>query len=417
MADSASASSPLVIITAESAASPGTAGADATSPVAGTAALQLPSSSSSAASASLASPSAGKAGKAGGGKVSASQRRALEAAERRKAEQVSAEVARAQSLASARWNDCLQCLSSSLPLLSANPYLCILQPPFLYDYLDSLTETLANLSAHSADLHAVRALLQSVYASFVELGRFAKYQPAFFFDDPASLRRFMRLLEQVSHKNSDKALYPNILSLLTPTFSRVELYPLLAELGLLRCLLAFTVNGWIPSLHTSLMLFAIVEEMAGRDDAVRAALQQEPGWERLCKLCWGREAGLSKEQQQRGQQALAWAEPDLPDDWKAPHGAADDGDEDDDDANAAAAAPRAQLPTAATNAQPQPQQQRQQQPQPQPLAQGPRPPEAVEDEGRDGDEQCPPAMTVGVRDIAHAGGAGPAEPVPAAVAG
>ena len=411
MADSASASSPVVIVTAESAASPGAAGADAASPVARTAALQSPSSSSSS-SLPLASPSAGKAGSSGGGKVSASQRRALEAAERRKAEQVSAEVARAQSLASARWSDCLQCLSSSLPLLSANPYLCILQPPFLYDYLDSLTETLANLSAHSADLGAVRALLQSVYASFVELGRFAKYQPAFFFDDPASLRRFMRLLEQVSHKNSDKALYPNILSLLTPTFSRVELYPLLAELGLLRCLLAFTVNGWIPSLHTSLMLFAIVEEMAGRDDAVRAALQQEPGWERLCKLCWGREAGLSREQQQRGQQALTWAEPDLPDDWKAPHTAADDGDEEDDDANAA---PRAKPHTNAATAQPHTHTNAQ--------TQSPRPRAAAEQGNGDGDgdgdgnEQRPSAMAVGVRDTAHSGLAGAAEPAPAAAAG
>ena len=247
---------------------------------------------------------AGKEGK-GGAKLSSAQRKALEALERRKAEQVAAEVVRAQSLASLRWSDCLQCLSSSLPLLADNPYLCILQPPFLYDYLDSLTETLANLSSHSDDLTVVRALLQSVYQSFIELGKFAKYQPSFYFDDAASLRRFIRLLEQVSHRQSDKALYPNILSLLTPTFSRTELYPLLHDLGLLRCLLAFTVNGWIPSPHTSSMLFAIVEEMTA-DESMRRHLQAEPGWERLCKLAWGREAGLSREQQQRGQQALQW---------------------------------------------------------------------------------------------------------------
>ena len=263
--------------------------------------------------------------------AAASTRRALDAVERRKAEQVEAEVVRAQSLASLRWSDCLQCLSSSLPLLADNPYLCILQPPFLYDYLDSLTETLANLHSHSSDLPVVRALLQAVYQSFIDLGKFAKYQPAFYFDDPHSLRRFMRLLEQVSHKSSDKALYPNILSLLTPTFQRPSLYPLLAELGLLRCLIAFAVNGWIPSTPTSLMLFAILEEMTA-DEGMRRSLQAEAGWERLCKLSWGREAGLSVEQQSRGQQALAWAEPELPDDWKVPAtDTAEDGEEEEEE--------------------------------------------------------------------------------------
>ena len=309
--------------------------------------------------ASAKAAAAGKEGK-GGAKLSSAQRKALETLERRKAEQVAAEVVRAQSLASLRWSDCLQCLSSSLPLLADNPFLCILQPPFLYDYLDSLTETLANLGSHSDDLTLVRALLQSVYQSFIELGKFAKYQPAFYFDDAASLRRFIRLLEQVSHRQSDKALYPNILSLLTPTFSRVELYPLLHELGLLRCLLAFAVNGWIPSPHTSSMLFAIMEEMTA-DEAVRRHLQAEVGWERLCKLTWGREAGLSREQQQRGQQALQWAEADLPDDWKAAPSQgegdeAEDDDEEDDDTAAAQRAGAAQTLsiTAATAQQPVP---------------------------------------------------------------
>ena len=283
----------------------------------------------------------------GGVKVSASQRKAMEAVEKRKAEQVEAEVVRAQSLASLRWSDCLACLQSSLPLLADNPYLCILQPPFLHDYLDSLTETLANLHSHSQELHAVRALLQQVYQSFVDLGKFAKYQPAFYFDDAHSLRRFVRLLEQVSHKSSDKALYPNILSLLTPTLQRPQLYPQLQELGLLRCLIAFAVNGWIPSTHTSLMLFAILEEMTA-DEAMRRSLQQEQGWERLCKLCWGREAGLSREQQQRGQQALQWAEQDLPDDWKMhsqEHGDEGEEDEDEEDRRSSSAAAEDAQPT------------------------------------------------------------------------
>ena len=118
------------------------------------------------------------------------------------------EVVRAQSLASARWSDCLLCLEQSLPLLSCNPYLCILQPAFLYDYLDSLTETLANLTAHSDELQRVRRLLHRVYASFIDVGRFAKYQPAFFIDDPPAIKRFIRLMDQVAHKNSDKAVRP-----------------------------------------------------------------------------------------------------------------------------------------------------------------------------------------------------------------
>ena len=290
-------------------------------------------------------------------------------AERRKADQMSAEVVRAQSLASARWSDCLLCLSSSLPLLQDNPYLLILQPPFLYDYLDSLTETLANLASHSDDLQHVRELLQRVYKSFIELGRFAKYQPAFYFDDPPSIKRFIRLMEQVSHRASDKALYPNILSLLTPTFSRVELYPMLQQHHILRCLLSFAANHWSttttlthahpyaphhsalsraadwllsipclcllllcrsPNAQTGLMLLAILEEMTA-DDSMRSAIQQEQGWERLCKLCWGREHGLSKEMQQRGQQALQWAEADIPEDWRL--GAEDDDGAEDNDAS------------------------------------------------------------------------------------
>ena len=250
-------------------------------------------------------------------------------AERRKADQMSAEVVRAQSLASARWSDCLLCLSSSLPLLQDNPYLLILQPPFLYDYLDSLTETLANLSSHSDDLQHVRSLLQRVYKSFIELGKFAKYQPAFYFDDPPSIKRFIRLMEQVSHRASDKALYPNILSLLTPTFSRVELYPMLQQHHILRCLLSFAANSWTPNQQTGLMLMAIIEEMT-QDEAMRAAIQQEQGWERLCKLCWGREHGLNKELQQRGQQALQWAEADIAD-WRMGPDDEEEGPDDSED--------------------------------------------------------------------------------------
>ena len=262
---------------------------------------------------------------------SKSSKRVLDA-DRRKADAMSAEVLRAQSLASARWSDCLLCLSSSLPLLQDNPYLLILQPPFLYDYLDSLTETLANLSSHGSDLQHVRSLLQRVYKSFIQLGKFAKYQPAFYFDDPPSIARFIRLMEQVSHRASDKALYPNILSLLTPTFSRTDLYPMLQQHHILRCLLSFAHNSWTPNAVTGAMLLAIIEEMTA-DAAMRAAIQQEAGWERLCKLCWGREHGLSRELQQRGQQALQWAEADMPEEWRMGSDEDDDAADDMDDGN------------------------------------------------------------------------------------
>ena len=172
-----------------------------------------------------------------------------------------------------------------------------------------------------------------MYKSFIELGKFAKYQPAFFFDDPPSIARFIRLMEQVSHRASDKALYPNILSLLTPTFSRLELYPMLHHHHILRCLLSFAANSWTPNQQTGMMLMAIIEEMTA-DEGMRLAIQQEQGWERLCKLCWGREHGLSKEMQQRGQQALQWAEADMPEDWRMGPEDEEDGAEDNiDDSN------------------------------------------------------------------------------------
>ena len=303
-----------------------------------------------------------KRGKSAGGGSKA--RSKAEAAERRKAEQISSEVARAQSLASARWSDCLQCLSSSLPLLQANPFLCILQPAFLYDYLDSLTETLANLTQHAEELSSVRTLLHAVYNSFIDLGRFAKYQPCFFIDDCGSLKRFIRLMEQVSHRQSDKALFPNILSLLDAHLQPQRAVPLAAraaDAALPAQLRAQPVDALAAHLPHDLRhtggddaggrrhaagrgrreAAAAVAAAAAASAAlsggwlVRRALQAEPGWERLCKLCWGREPGLSKEQQQRGQQALQWAEADMPDDWKQGAGEEDD---DDDDERAAGAA-------------------------------------------------------------------------------
>lgn len=220
-------------------------------------------------------------------------------------ELIDLELNRATQLASARWTDCLACLSSSLPIISSNPYLLVLQPPFLYDYLDSLTETLANLHNHTSDLDTVRGILQQVYNSFIDLGRFAKYQPAFFFDDANSLKRFIRLLEQVTHKNSDKALYPNILSLLTPTLARPDIYPMLLQLKLLPCLFRFAQDRWIPANAALMIIAAILNEMS-QSDLMREAMLKEPGFDRLCRMASGTEPGLTREQQYLIQQAVKW---------------------------------------------------------------------------------------------------------------
>jgi hypothetical protein len=48
-----------------------------------------------------------------------------------------------------------------------------------------------------------------------------------------TIKRFARLLEQVAHKGTDKALFPNVLSLLGPSFAREELAELVA--GMMQC--------------------------------------------------------------------------------------------------------------------------------------------------------------------------------------
>jgi len=122
------------------------------------------------------------------------------------------EIKRARELSNKRWRDCLTCLQSSVPRLKGNPWLIILEPTFIHNYLDSLTEVLANLSKHEEDLDMVRGVLQDVYEAFVDVGRFAKYQPEFYIQNPYTIKRFVRLLEQVAHRGSDKALFPNVLS-------------------------------------------------------------------------------------------------------------------------------------------------------------------------------------------------------------
>ncbi len=211
---------------------------------------------------------------------------------------------RALELSNRRWKDCLTCLQESVPRLKANPWLIILEPRFIHDYLDALTETLANLSRHESDLELVRSVLQDVYEAFVDVGRFAKYQPAFYIADPYTIRRFVRLLEQVAHRGSDKALFPNVLSLLGPTFEREELYGILSEARVVHALLSFARTGWMPSHATLSLLLAIIEQLSS-SQILRELFMEDAGFTKLQGLAMGTLEGFSKEQQLAAQQALA----------------------------------------------------------------------------------------------------------------
>ncbi len=225
-------------------------------------------------------------------------------AQRKKQEQIDAELNRARELASRRWFECLECLKNSVAPLKSNPWRIILEPQFIHDYLDALTETLANLSKHEEDIELVRRVLQEVYEAFVDVGRFAKFQPAFFIQNPQTIKRFVRLLEQVAHRGSDKALFPNVLSLLGPTFEREELYELLADARIVHSLMSFVRTEWMPTPATLSLLLAIIEQLSS-SDRLRSLFQEDPGFPKLQALAFGLVEGFTKEQQTQAQQALA----------------------------------------------------------------------------------------------------------------
>jgi len=213
------------------------------------------------------------------------------------------ELKRAQARENFRWKDCLVCLRTSVPLLKENPWLIIQEPEFIHDYLDSLTETLANLSKHEDDLDQVRVVLQFVYETFVDLGKFAMYQPAFFISHQATVKRFVRLLEQVAHRGSDKALFPNVLSLLGPTFDRPELYDLLADCKIVNSLMSFARTSWMPTPSTLKLLLNIFNKICV-SERVRTLFRDDEGFEKLRSLADGYEEGFTKEQQVLAKQAL-----------------------------------------------------------------------------------------------------------------
>jgi len=193
---------------------------------------------------------------------------------------------RLQERENQRWKDCLQCLQTSIPQLRHNPWLIVMEPAFIWDYLDSLTETLANLSKHEEDLNLVRQVLQDVYEGFVDLGKFAKGQPSFFIDHPDTIKRFVRLLEQVAHKGSDKALFPNVLCLLGPTFDRPDLYDLLADAHIVNSIMSFARTEWMPT-QTMLDLLLSIFKKLSRSARMRTVFMDDPGFEKLQGLAWG----------------------------------------------------------------------------------------------------------------------------------
>ena len=237
--------------------------------------------------------------------------KAAAAAAQKKQDLLDAEIKRARELSNHRWKDCLTCLQESVPRLKSNPWLIVLEPTFIHNYLDSLTETLANLSRHEEDLDMVRGVLQDVYEAFVDVGRFAKYQPAFFIANPYTIKRFVRLLEQVAHRGSDKALFPNVLSLLGPTFEREELYEILSEARIVHSLMSFVRTGWMPSPATLALLLAIIEQLSS-SPLLRELFQEDPGFEKLQALAYGTTEGFTKDQQAAAQQALALYPPPKP---------------------------------------------------------------------------------------------------------
>lgn len=228
--------------------------------------------------------------------------------EKKKQEALDAEMKRVRELSNHRWKDCLTCLQESVPRLKSNPWLIVLEPNFIHNYLDSLTETLVNLSRHEDDLEMVRGILQDVYEAFVDIGRFAKYQPAFFIENPWTIKRFVRLLEQVAHRGSDKALFPNVLSLLGPTFEREELYEILSEAKIVHSLMSFVRTGWMPSPATLALLLAIIEQLSS-SPLLRELFMEDPGFPKLQSMAFGMTEGFTRDQQAQAQQALCMYPP------------------------------------------------------------------------------------------------------------
>lgn len=244
-------------------------------------------------------------------KLTAKQKAELERLAKEKEEE---ERKKKEEAAERRWRFCLQTLRDAGPQLKKNPWLFILEPTYIHNYLDCLTDTLANLSSHESELDEVRKVLQDVYGTFVDISKFAKFQPGYFISNPHTMRRLVRLLDQVAHRGSDKALFPNVLAILGPTFERSELYDLLADAGIVHSLMSFARTDWLPNAPTLNTLFKIFEQMT-TSERVRTLFMEDPGYDKLQMMARGLIQGtFTVKQQSQAMQALRlfppWSPPE-----------------------------------------------------------------------------------------------------------
>jgi hypothetical protein len=238
--------------------------------------------------------------------------RALADSQRREAELRDDQEKARREQEQAQWTSYLEALQVAAPRLRHNPWLLIQDTQFTHQYLDSLTDVLAGFRDHTDDFQRVRAVLSEVYESFVGLARFARVQPGFYITDPRTIGRFVRLLEHVAHKGSDKSLFPNVLHLLTPTLERPHLHPLLADAGLISPLMRW-VPEWMPTPETLHLLLQVFRTLSA-SQVMRDRFLQEPYFETLQLLSLGHKEGFSPQQQAAAQAALrAYPPPPEPD--------------------------------------------------------------------------------------------------------
>lgn len=240
-----------------------------------------------------------------------SKRRRLRAQKReeeKKAAIEEAERVKREAHENKRWAQCLHCLRVSVPQLKTNPWRIIHEPDLIFAFLDALTEILMNFAKHTSesDIVAVRTALQGVHGCFVDLGAFARRQPCFYISNGRTIRRFVRLLEQVGHRESDKALFPSVLSVLAPTFEQEHLHLQLAEARVVGPIMSFVRTNWMPSAETFQALMTIIEQLSVTP-AMRVEITKDAGFDRLCELADDSETvkGFSQEQVAMAKNALA----------------------------------------------------------------------------------------------------------------
>jgi len=238
--------------------------------------------------------------------------KALADAQRRDAELREDEEKDRRAAEQTRWSSYLENLQAAAPRLRSNPWLLMQDVSFTHHYLDSLTEVLAGFRDHTDDFQRVRTVLSEVYESFVGLARFARVQPGFYLTDPRTIQRFIRLLEHVAHKGSDKSLFPNVLHLLMPTLERPHLHPLLLEAGLVAPLMRW-VPEWMPTAETLHLLLQVYRTLSV-SAVMREKFLLEPYFETLQLLALGHKEGFTPQQQAIAQAALrAYPPPPEPD--------------------------------------------------------------------------------------------------------